>query len=78
MSLDGDKMKTLAEYREQFGYSCQFMANKLQISKTYYWQLEKGKRRITYQMALRLSKIFNITPDQLLYQDMENVLSKRN
>lgn len=70
-------MKTLQEYRLLRGYSCQFMANKLHISKTYYWQIEKGSRRITYQIALKLASIFKVSPDQLLYEDMKKILSSR-
>lgn len=44
----------------------------LKISKTYYWQLEQNKRRITYDMAIKIAKIFNLKPDDLFYEEMLN------
>jgi len=41
------------------------VASKLGISKQYYSQLERGDRRLSYDMALRIAKIFNTTPDQI-------------
>lgn len=64
-------MNTLKEYRIRKNYSCQMMANMLKISKTYYWQLEQRKRRMTYDMAIRIAKIFNVKPDDLFYEDMK-------
>lgn len=72
-------MYVLKEYRLKRNYSCETMARKLGISKTYYWQIEQGKRRITYDMALKLSDIFNTTPDTLLYEDtLRNILCKES
>ncbi len=60
-----DKLKYL---REKCNYSHQYMANKLNISKTFYWQIENGKRRLSYDMAIKISHIFNLKPDQLFYE----------
>lgn len=54
------------------------MANILNISKTYYWQLENGTRRITYDMAIKIAKFFNMTPDQLFYEDTKIRLNNKN
>lgn len=62
-------MKVLKEHRLHKNYSCQTMARKLGISKTYYWQIEQGRRRITYDLAIQLAEIFQTTPDTLLYED---------
>lgn len=70
-------MKSLYEFRTQHGYSCQFMANKLGISKTYYWQIEKGTRRISYDLSLKLASVFRLMPDDLLYEDMRIVIENR-
>ena len=45
------------------------MANLLNISKTYYWQLEHDKRRLSYEMALKIAKIFDKKPDDIFYQE---------
>ena len=65
-------MNKLKSHRIKKNYSCQMMANMLKISKTYYWQLEQNKRRITYDMAIKIAKIFNLKPDDLFYEEMLN------
>lgn len=55
----------LQNKRKKSNYSCQTMANKLGICKTYYWQLEQGKRRILYELAVKIADIFKCTTDEL-------------
>lgn len=64
-------MKTLKEYRLKKNYNCQDMAEILKISKTYYWQLENNKRRLSYDMAIKIASIFDTTPDNLFYNDVK-------
>ena len=45
------------------------MAKSLNISKTYYWQLEHNQRRISYEMAIKIAKIFEKKPDEIFYED---------
>ena len=72
--MDGDKMNKLESYRIASNYSCDKMAKKLKISKTFYWQIEKGKRRLTYDMAFKIASIFGLKPDDLFYED--NIVKK--
>ena len=65
-------MEKLKEYRKKYKYSCQDMANKLQISKSFYWQIENNKRNLSYKMALKISKIFNLKPDDIFYDEKFN------
>ena len=51
-------MNYLKELRIRKGYSCQTMANKLNISKSFYWQIEKNQRRLSYDIAIKISEIF--------------------
>ena len=46
-------MSELKKRRLKCKYSCDYMSRILGISKTYYWQLENGTRRITYDMAIK-------------------------
>lgn len=71
-------MSKLKKVRHENKYSCKYMANILNISKTYYWQLENGTRRITYDMAIKIAKFFNMTPDQLFYEDTKIRLNNKN
>lgn len=70
--MDGDYMKLLREYRTTANYSFKDMANLLNISKTYYWQLENKKRRISYDMAVKIASIFKLKPDDLFYNEYKN------
>ena len=62
-------MEQLKQKRIAQGYSYQKMANHLKISKTYYWQIENDKRRLSYQLALKIAAIFRLKPDDLFYDE---------
>lgn len=62
-------MIELKNLRKKSNYSYQDMANHLNISKTYYWQIENCKRRLTYEMAVKIVKVFNLKPDDIFYND---------
>lgn len=69
-------MENLKQCRLSRGYSHQGMANKLRISKSYYWQLENNLRRLSYDMAIKIAEIFDTTPDQLFYAYYKSKLKK--
>lgn len=60
-------IKTLKRVRSEYGYSAIDMANILGISSSYYYQIESGKRNLSYIMAVKISSIFNVRPDDLFY-----------
>ena len=62
-------MNKLQQYRIKNNYSCQDMANKLGISKSFYWQIENNKRRLSYETALKIAEIFKTKPDIIFYDD---------
>ena len=62
-------MNKLQQYRKKYNYSCQDMADKLNISKSFYWQIENNKRRLSYDIAFKIAKIFKVKPDNLFYDD---------
>ena len=59
----------LAKKREEKGITYQDMAEKLGISKCYYWQLEHKKRRLYYDLAKRIALILETKPDELFYEE---------
>lgn len=59
----------LKKIRIENGYTGQFMANKLGISKVFYYQIESGKRRLTYLYAVKIAQIFDMKPDMIFYDD---------
>lgn len=64
------KLNTLREIRINNEISCQSMANSLDISKAFYWQIENGKRKLSYELAKKIAKIFNLKPDDIFYKDL--------
>ncbi len=65
-------MDELKAIRAKNGYTCEYMANHLNISKPFYWQIENGKRRLSYGMAVKIAKIFNMKPDDIFYENFKN------
>ena len=61
--------KRLKELRNKNKLTTQNMADKLGISKPFYSQIENGVRRLSYDMAVRISGIFNVKPDDIFYND---------
>ena len=52
------------------------MAEKLNISKTFYWQIENDKRNLSYEMAVKISRILNTRPDTLFYEEYVERIKK--
>lgn len=68
-----EKLKKL-RIRDRFSYKA--MADMLGISKTYYWQLENDKRRMSYDMAVKIASLFHTTPDELFLQEALSQVSE--
>jgi putative transcriptional regulator len=62
-------MNKLKKLRNDHGFSCGYMAEKLGVSKPFYWQIENGKRRLSYSMAVKIAKIFKKKPDDIFYDE---------
>ncbi len=62
----------LRETRLSSGLTILYMSEQLGISKTFYWQIENGKRTLTYRMAYKISKVLKTKPDALFYDDFKN------
>ena len=44
------------------------MSRMLGLSKSYYWQIENKKRRLFYDLAVKIAEIFQLKPDDLFYE----------
>lgn len=62
-------MDKLRKERELRGWSCQVASKRVGISKPFYWQIENEQRNLTYAMAIKIAHAFQMTPDELLYED---------
>lgn len=69
--------KKLRELRLSEKYTTKAIADKLGISKAFYCQIEHGVRRLSYDMAVRIGKVFNLKPDEIFLEDhIENKKDK--
>lgn len=60
-------MTKLEEERKKHGYTYQQMADMLNICKSYYWQIEHNNRRLYYDLAVKIAKIFKKKPDDIFF-----------
>jgi putative transcriptional regulator len=56
--------------KERFTH--QDMANFLNISKAFYWQIENKKRTLSYKMAVKIADVFHKRPDEIFYDEFKN------
>lgn len=59
------KTNKLKQLRLEKEYTIYEMAKKLNISYSHYSLIENKKRNLTYEMAIKIAKIFEMTPDEL-------------
>lgn len=69
-------MSSLKDIRIANSLTCQDMADTLKISKSYYWQIENNSRKLSYEMAVKISTIFETTPDKIFYEEYKQKLLK--
>ena len=62
----------LKELRKKKKLTAREMAEKLGISKPFYCQIENGKRRLSYKMAVKIAKVFGCKPDDIFYEEFKN------
>lgn len=72
------KLKRLREYRRKYGLSTSKMASLLSISQSMYSYIEIGKKRLSYDIAVKISELFNTTPDKLFYDDFKQFFTTSN
>jgi len=69
--------RKLKEIRYRNHYTAKEVSEKVGISKAFYCQIENRKRRLSYELAIKIAKVFNVKPDYLFYDDtlssIENV-----
>ena len=64
--------KKLKQVRKENNLSIYDMADKLNISAVQYYYIESQKRILFYDMAIKISRIFNMKPDDLFYTKKSN------
>lgn len=57
----------LQSLRIENNLSYEAMAKEIGICKAYYWQIEHGNRRLYYDLAKKIAKVFKLKPDDIFY-----------
>jgi len=57
-----EKLKVM---REDANLTYQEVADKVGISKEYYWMIENGKRKLSYPNAVKIANVFKRKPDDI-------------
>lgn len=60
-------MEKIKQKRMEEGVTQKQIADKLNITVSFYSQLESKKKRLYYDTAVEIAAIFNMKPDQLFY-----------
>lgn len=58
-------LNKLKEIRIHSNLTYQQVADLVGISKEYYWMIENGKRRLTYELAVKIANVFCTNPDNI-------------
>lgn len=69
--VGGSMHLKLKNMRIEKGLSIKKMADMIGISKAFYCQIENGKRRLSYDIAIRIALVFNVKPDYIFYDDFK-------
>lgn len=62
----------LKKMRKKQNLTIYDMGKQLNISAVYYYQIETKQRSLSYLMAVKISQIFNMKPDELFYEKAIN------
>lgn len=65
-------MEKLKKAREEKNISYSQMAKLLGLSNSYYWQIENEERNLSYKMAIKIAKVFELKPDDIFYDEFKN------
>ena len=70
--------KKLKERRYKKCITTKEMSEYLNISKAFYCQIENGRRRLSYEMAVRIADFYGVKPDTLFYEETKENIDKDN
>lgn len=63
------KYKKMQEIRIKENYTINKISALLGFSSQYIWDIEDGRKTLSYKMAYKISKILDSTPDDLFLND---------
>lgn len=64
-----ERYEKLESLRLEKNLSYQDMADRLGLSKCFYWQIEHKQRNLYYDMAKKIADILGVKPDDLFFDE---------
>ncbi len=74
MKVPSDRIRKIRRHLDLTGSE---VAEKLGISTQYYYNIERGRRNLSAELAIQLADIFNVTLDYLLGKSISAVIENR-
>lgn len=68
----GDIYERVKKYRNSLHLSQEYVSKYLNVNRATYSQMENGKRRITAEEIAKLSRLFGVSADALLEDELES------
>ncbi|EUJ53831.1 XRE family transcriptional regulator [Listeria fleischmannii FSL S10-1203] len=53
--------------------TCQDIAERIGITKNYYWLIERGDRNLSYPLAVKIANVFGLEPDDIFLTKKVNI-----
>lgn len=72
------KCEILKSLKDTNKYTYSELSKIIGCSKPFIWQIINGQRNLSYEMAIMLSVIFNMTPDTIFYSEWINDSKMQN
>jgi transcriptional regulator with XRE-family HTH domain len=66
----------LRRIREIYGYSQEYVAERMGITQPAYWQKENGKRMPSEERFGQIAQLYNLSVEDLKHQEINSVLIK--
>lgn len=67
--------RNLRVLRENYRMTCADAAKKLAIGRCTYTTLEQGHKELTFELLMRVSKVYGISADAIMNCDLQPILS---
>jgi putative transcriptional regulator len=67
----------LIDTRQENDMTLQQVADAIGVSKPYYYMIESGKRGLSYELAVKISSVFNKNPDDI-FLSLELTIEKQD
>lgn len=76
--MKNPRLNRLREERKKNKLNTTKVAKFLGISQSMYSYIEIGRERLSYDIAVKLGDLFNLSPDELFFDDFKQYYENEN